>query len=234
MDIKYIQKTTLIDFPGQIASTIFVGGCNFDCDFCYNQALLEKHHEIPNVSEEEIIDLLKSRKKFIDGIAITGGEPTIQKRLIPFIKEIKNLGFKIKLDTNGYRPDILQEIIAQALVDYIAMDIKAPLNRYSEIANIEVDPKLIEESINILKQSNIKYEFRTTVYRGMFDQEEFEKMFILAKNAKQYFLQNFYAAHENEENERPSFSPLTRKEIFPILDIAKKYVRNIELRGTWY
>ena len=139
MNIKYIQKTTLIDFPGQIASTIFVGGCNFNCDFCYNQALLEKHHEIPNVSEEKIISLLENRKKFIDGIAITGGEPTVQKRLIPFIKEIKKIGFQVKLDTNGYRPDVLQEIINQDLVDYIAMDIKAPLSKYSDIARVEIN-----------------------------------------------------------------------------------------------
>lgn len=234
MNIKYIQKTTLIDFPGQIASTIFVGGCNFNCGFCYNQALLDQHFNIPNTSEEEIIDLLKKRQKNIDAIAITGGEPTIQKKLLPFIKEIKNLGFKIKLDTNGYRPDVLQKIITYALVDYIAMDIKAPLDKYSEIAGVKIDSRLIESSVNLLKRSNITYEFRTTIYRGMFDQKDFENMFVLAKNAKQYFLQNFYLPNESETKLQSKFEPLTKKEIIPIIAIAQKYLKNIKLRGDWY
>jgi pyruvate formate lyase activating enzyme len=229
--VKHIQKTSLIDFPGQIASTIFVGGCNFKCEYCYNIDLVYNHAEIPTISEIEVLDFLEKRKHLIDGVAITGGEPTCQKDIINFLKKLRGLDLKIKLDTNGYEPKILESIIAANLVDYIAMDIKAPLNNYSEVAGTEVNRSKILESINLIKSLSINYEFRTTVWAGFFEKYDIHKMLEPLKNAKLYFFHNFF---EHGKSDSSKFKPLSKKDISPILKIAQSFVNEVKLRGEWY
>jgi pyruvate formate lyase activating enzyme len=231
MNIKHIHKTTLIDFPGQIASTIFVSECNFNCNFCYNSSLIEINNAIPSIPQEEAIAFLNNRKHLIDGIAITGGEPTLQKDLIPFLNKIRELGLKIKIDTNGYKPEVLAKILEHSLADYIAMDIKASFSKYSQVANKEINIKKIAESIEILMASTIEYEFRTTVWNNYFNQIKAEELLAPIKKAKNYYLHNYVNPDKNSES---TFYPMPKNQITPILDIAKKLINNVQLRGNWY
>ena len=157
-----MQKLTLIDFPGKIACTIFTPGCNFRCGFCHNPELVLSNNNI-NIPEHEVLEFLENRKKYLDGLCITGGEPLINSEIIDFLKKIKKIGYDIKLDTNGSNPNMLEKLISLGLIDYVALDIKASSELYKEIVGVDFDLKLIEESIKILSQSKIKYIFRTSV-----------------------------------------------------------------------
>ena len=171
MIISGFQKLTLLDFPGPTACTVFTCGCNMRCPFCHNTPLVlgtaEEHY-----SEDEIFSFLKKRQGLLDGVAITGGEPLLQKDIIAFIKKIKELGYAVKLDTNGSFPERLQEIISEGLVDYIAMDIKNCKEKYSLTAGADIDFALIEKSTELIKNSGIPHEFRTTVVRELHTEED--------------------------------------------------------------
>jgi pyruvate formate lyase activating enzyme len=182
------NKLTTQDFPGNLACIIFTSGCNFNCDYCYNRDLVES--KAPEIDQDEIFSYLEKRKNMIDGVVISGGEPTIWDDLIPFIKKIREYGFKVKLDTNGYRPEVLKEIIDNKLVDYIAMDIKAIFNEYFKVIKKDIDTNKILESIELIKKSNIDHEFRTTIIKGIHTIEDLEKMINLV-DGDPYFLQNF-------------------------------------------
>ena len=188
MRIGGFNKLTTQDFPGNLACIIFTSGCNFDCDYCYNRDLVES--KAPEIKEEEIFSYLEERKSMLDGVVISGGEPTIWDDLIPFIEKIREYGFKVKLDTNGYRPEVLKEIINRKLVDYIAMDIKAIFNEYFKVIKKDIDTNKILESIELIKKSNIDHEFRTTIIKGIHTIEDLEKMINLV-DGDPYYLQNF-------------------------------------------
>ena len=188
MRIGGFNKLTTQDFPGNLACIIFTSGCNFDCDYCYNRDLVES--KAPEIKEEEIFSYLEERKSMLDGVVISGGEPTIWDDLIPFIEKIREYGFKVKLDTNGYRPEVLKEIIDNKLVDYIAMDIKAIFNEYFKVIKKNIDTDKLLESIELIKKSNIDHEFRTTIIKGMHTIEDLEKMINLV-DGDPYYLQNF-------------------------------------------
>lgn len=192
MVIAGIQKTTLIDYPGKIAATVFLSGCNFKCPWCYSSELVlpEKIKKQPKISKKEFFSFLNKRKGLLDAIVICGGEPTINEDLSDFIKEIKKLGFLVKLDTNGSNPKMLKQLIDKKLIDYIAMDIKLPKERYSEVfLNVED----IQKSIDILKKDNIDYEFRSTVLPKVHTKEDILSMAKWISGAKKYYLQNFRA-----------------------------------------
>ncbi len=231
MLIKGFEKTTLIDYPGHIAAIIFVGGCNFRCDFCYNQALVHTPHQLPTLSEDHVLTELAKRAVFLDGVVITGGEPTLQRDLLPFIHRIRALHLKIKLDTNGYRPDIVKELLAQNVLDYIAMDIKGPLSRYAEITGVPIDTAIIEQSIQLIMHAGIAYEFRTTVWRSGFRQEDFAQMLTLIAGARHYYLQNMFPAFTMPTQQQ--FEPLFKYEIEPIVQLARQHVQHCALRGEW-
>ena len=185
------QKTTLLDYPGHVAATIFTGGCNFRCQFCHNPDLLPKPDFSP-VSESEIFSFLQKRKNVLSGICITGGEPTLQSDLADFIKKARSLGYKIKLDTNGYRPEILKDLVQSHLLDYIAMDIKSGLSGYSFITGIEnIKTDFIKESITIIENAQIPYEFRTTVVDTLHTQKDFFEIRDLLSKESPYYLQSF-------------------------------------------
>jgi pyruvate formate lyase activating enzyme len=195
------QKLTLIDYPGKIATTVFTVGCSFRCPFCHNPELVnpsspEPHPSLPlrkgKEMEDEFFDFLKKRKGKIEGVCITGGEPTIQPDLIDFIKKIKKLGFLVKLDSNGTRPDVLKKIIDSKLVDFIAMDIKNQLKKYDKTTGIKGgDIERIKLSADLIMQSKIPYEFRTTVVPGLHLEKDFAEIAKWIKGARAYYLQEY-------------------------------------------
>lgn len=206
MQIKGIQKLSLIDYPGKLCATLFVPGCNFRCGYCYNVALILHPEKLPAIPEEEILDFLSERKGFLDAVCITGGEPCLQQNLTEFIKKIKSLDYLIKIDTNGSCPERLAEWLRQKLVDYIAMDVKAPFEKYEEVVGVKVDIEKIKQSIDILKNSHIDYEFRTTVVPDLLTQEDLIKIIEIIRPAKKYVLQQFLPKNcmdKNFEKKKP-------------------------------
>ena len=185
------QKLTLIDYPGKLATTVFTVGCNFRCPFCHNPELVDLKLVHNEESEKEFLDFLKKRKGKLEGVCITGGEPLIQPDIMEFIKKIKKLGFLVKLDTNGMRPDVLKKIIDARLVDYIAMDIKNQLKNYTKTTNTKVDKQRIKLSVDLIMNSRIPYEFRTTVVPGIHTEKDFEEIAKWIKGAPSYWLQEY-------------------------------------------
>lgn len=189
MNILGIEKSSFIDYPGNICTVIFTGGCNFKCSYCHNSSIVNNVGN--NIDEEEIITYLKKRKKFVDALCISGGEPTLQKDLYEFICRVKKEGFLVKLDTNGTNPNLLKKLINEKLIDYVAMDIKAPLAKYSSITQTSVSLENIKESINVLIQNKVDYEFRTTICKELLSIEDIEIIAKEIKGCKKYVLQNF-------------------------------------------
>ncbi|MFA5188460.1 MAG: anaerobic ribonucleoside-triphosphate reductase activating protein [Patescibacteria group bacterium] len=230
LKIGGLQKITLIDYPGHLAATIFLAGCNFHCGFCHNPGLVEIKPGREFISAQEILDYLCKRKGILEAVCISGGEPLIQPDLKDFLAQIKSLGYLIKLDTNGFNPAFLKELLAQNLIDYIAMDIKASLAKYGEITNVKSDFKNIEESIKIILAGNLPYEFRTTVLPKFHDPKEMAKIGQMITGAKNYYLQNF----RNFKTLDPSFAQeqaFTEAELQKLREIALKYVKNCEIRN---
>lgn len=188
MKFAGMQKTSFIDYPGELCTVLFSAGCNFRCAYCHNAELL---HGENCMDEEEIIRFLLSRKKNIDALCISGGEVTLQKELLGFIRRVKGLGFKVKLDTNGTNYLLLEQLIQEQLLDFIAMDIKAPLGKYADIIGVPVDESLIQGSVRLIQQSGVKYEFRTTVVDHLFQYEDLESIAHWLKGSECYALQNF-------------------------------------------
>lgn len=190
MIIQGLQKLTVLDFPGQVACIVFTAGCSFHCPFCHNATLVKGEGE--NIPEEEVLAYLKKRQGILDGVVITGGEPTIQKDLKEFIIKIKNLGYKVKLDTNGYHPEVLEDLLNDGLVDYVAMDIKNSKDKYAVTVGLQnIDILRIERSVELLKNGNIPYEFRTTTMEELHSEEDIKSIADWLKGAKKYFLQSF-------------------------------------------
>jgi pyruvate formate lyase activating enzyme len=189
MNFKGFHKVSLIDYPGKICAMVFTGGCNFRCHYCHNPELVIGYEKLPDISEEEIISSIIKRKGLLDGLCISGGEPTICQGLLQFMEKIKKLGFLVKLDTNGTNPAVLKESIEKKLVDYIAMDIKGTSVRYPEIVGAMVDISKTEESVQILLQNKIDYEFRTTVFPEFISEKDAIEIGKWTKGAKRYVLQ---------------------------------------------
>lgn len=217
MIIGGLQKTSLLDFPEKIAAIVFTVGCNFRCGYCHNPELITGEAKI-----EEVFEFLKTRQGKLDGVVITGGEPCLQKDLPEFIKQVKELGFAVKLDTNGSFPEMLEKVLSD--LDYVAMDIKAPLEKYSQIVNVDVDTSKILKSIEVLKNGGVDYEFRTTVVKSQLSFEDFEKIGQLIQGAPRYYLQRFEASKildKSLENEKT----YSTEEFKRIIDILKSYVK---------
>lgn len=227
MKICGIQKVTLLDFPGYVACTIFLGGCNFDCPYCHNSSLIRSNKAAEIITKEELYEYLKRRKGILDGIAITGGEPLIHSEIIDLIKNIKALGYKVKLDTNGSKPETLKYLISEGLIDYVAMDIKNTLKKYPLTIGCLTDLSKIEESIKLLINSNIEYEFRTTIVKEYHEPNDFHKIGEMIKGAKRYFLQSY--KYQDSVRDK-TLSAMTKEELQVCLDIVKEYVVNASLR----
>lgn len=190
-----LQRMTLIDYPGKIAATVFTAGCNFRCPFCHNPELVIKSEFLvspdDNTLEKEFFEFLKTRQGKLDGICITGGEPTVQPDLIEFITKIKKLGFAVKLDSNGTRPDVLRKLFQKKILDYVAMDIKSSLDNYKNICGIKMDLERIKLSVDLVKNSGVDYEFRTTVVPGLHTVGEFKDVSKWLAGSQKYILQKY-------------------------------------------
>ncbi|MCU0531154.1 MAG: anaerobic ribonucleoside-triphosphate reductase activating protein [Syntrophales bacterium] len=191
MKIGGFQKVSLIDYPGKISAVVFTQGCNFRCPFCHNPELVDPERFANRIPEPEILAFLEKRKGRLDAAVITGGEPTLQSELIPFTIHLKAMGYLIKLDTNGALPDVLEDLLGRGLIDYLAMDIKAPLERYGEITKTKTDVERIRRSISLIMGSGVDYEFRTTAVRSLLGLQELEAIGRLIPGAKRFVLQKF-------------------------------------------
>ena len=189
MVLSGLQKLTLLDFPGRIATTVFTNGCNMRCPFCHNASLVVGRADM--IPEEEFFAFLESRRGRLGGVCVSGGEPTLNSDLPDFIRKIKSMGFEVKLDTNGTNPDMLDHLISEGLVDYVAMDIKSSEKRYSDVAGRCVDIDGVKRSIDILLSGKVDYEFRTTVAKPLFSAGDFTEIGKMIKGAKRYYLQGF-------------------------------------------
>jgi len=191
MKIGGFQKVSLIDYPGRISAVVFTQGCNFRCPFCHNPELVDPERFVDLIPEKEILSFLDKRKGRLDAVVITGGEPTMQPELIPFILLLKAMGYLIKLDTNGTHPDLLTEMLDKRLLDYVAMDIKAPLERYGAVTKTNTDHDRIRRSISLIMGSGTDYEFRTTAVKSLLTPVDLEEIGRLIPGAKRFVLQKF-------------------------------------------
>ncbi len=226
LPIKGIQKTSLVDYPGKVACTVFLGGCNFKCPYCQNRDLIVNFEKMETIKEEEVLKFLKDKKKWLDGVCITGGEPLLYD-ITDFIKKIKEIGLLVKLDTNGTNPKLLRKLIN--FVDYIAMDIKAPLEKYDNAARVNVDKIKIKESIELIKENKVDNEFRTTVVKDFFTEKDAEEIGKLLKGAKLYALQQFRPLNTLDKAFEKKH-PYPKEEFDKFKKILEKYVKKVELR----
>lgn len=232
LDIKGFIETSLVDWDGKIVSVVFLPGCNFRCPYCQNMGLVTHPEKFKTVPEERVFEYLKSHRSFMDGVCITGGEPTIHKNkgLTEFIKNIKKRGFLVKLDTNGSDPEYVHELVEAKLIDYVAMDIKAPLDSYNKAANVKVNTDAVNKTIGILLHGEIDHEFRTTVVPTITGITEIEGIAKLISGAKKYVLQQFEPEH-CEDIELKKLKPFDPETINKMIAVAKKYVSNVIYRG---
>lgn len=193
MNIGGLQPVTILDYPQKVAAIVFTSGCNMRCPFCHNPDLVlpENIAKSHLLDVSELLEHLKKRKKYLDGLVITGGEPTIQSDIIDFCRSIKTIGYDIKLDTNGLMPEIIEKLLIENLVDYIAMDIKGALDEYPKFCGVKISGDEIGRSIKIIKGCGLNYEFRSTLVKGLHNKESVLKMAQSIKGAELYYLQNF-------------------------------------------
>ena len=227
MNVQGYQKLTLLDFPERVACTVFTGGCNLRCPFCHNASLVLTPR-VGNNLEEEVLTYLAGRTGILDGVCITGGEPLLQLDLSDFVKRVKNMGYSVKLDTNGSDPDALAALLATGNIDYIAMDIKSSPERYAIAIGKEFPLERFQRSVEIIRASEIPYEFRTTLVKGIHVEEDAEKIGKWLAGEKKYFLQGFVDSGNLLGTGYAAFSP---EETKAFLQTIRKYIPEAKLRG---
>jgi pyruvate formate lyase activating enzyme len=234
MQINGFNKTTLLDYPGHLAATIFLGSCDFRCPFCHNASLVISPMKQPCIPTDEILAVLIKRKNVLEGVCISGGEPTLQDDLPSFIEQIKKLNLKVKLDTNGNNPTMIQELIDHTLIDYIAMDIKNSKDNYIEtigktdFSNSSTIMNHIEKSVDIIKSSTIDYEFRTTVVKELHSDRNFVEIGKWIQGARKYFLQSYIDSGNTIQS---GFSAYSKPELEHFKTLVEPYVNTVEIRG---
>lgn len=211
------QKTSLIDYPGSISTVLFTSGCNWKCIYCHNYQAITDPRNL--VNEDKIKDFILERKNKIEAVVVSGGEPTLQTDLIDFLKWLKQTKLKIKLDTNGWNPEILGKILKLKLVDYVAMDIKTSFKKYYDITQVKIDEEKIKRSIFLLKNSDVDYEFRTTVFRNLVETEDLKEICGLVEGSKKYFLQNYVYQKSIKNGEK--LKSYTEGELSALIDFLK-------------
>lgn len=242
MKIGGLQKLTLVDYPGKVAATVFLIGCNFKCGFCHNPELVDQNWNSDGririsgarraqerYSDAEFFEFLDEKEGLIDGVCITGGEPTTQAGLVDFIRKIKIKRFLVKLDTNGSNPELLEKLVNEKLIDFIAMDIKTSLDNYEKAVGVKLNPENIKKSVEIIKNSEIDYEFRTTVVPGLVEKKDIEEIGKWLKGVKKIVLQQF----QNKKvlnNKFKEIQPYLDKTLKEFAKILEKYIERVELR----
>ena len=226
-----LQKLTLLDYPGKVACTLFTRGCNYRCPFCHNASLVVRADEQPTYTNDEILAFLKKRQGILDGVAITGGEPTLMSGLYDFIVQVKEMEYSVKLDSNGTRPEVLKKLVMNGLVDYVAMDIKNSPEKYAYTCGLpeSYDLSKIEESKNFLMEGHVDFEFRTTVAKPFHTEEDFYKIGEWLKGSEKYFLQQFKDSGDIIGQEISSFN---ESEMEKFLNVLLPFVPNTQLRGV--
>jgi pyruvate formate lyase activating enzyme len=230
MGIKGFQGTSLLDFPGRIASLLFWGGCNLTCPFCHNPPLVLEPEALPDLDLADLLADLAERKAFIDGVVISGGEPTLDGDLYAFLKEVKALGLAVKLDTNGLAPRVLAELIAGGLVDYLAVDLKTAPQRYTELHPGPVAPEKLLETLDICASAPVELEYRTTCVPGWVGREELAVLGELIKGAPLWALQQYHPEHALC-GEAQAVRPYLAEEIESFAEQAKRYAQRVVVRG---
>jgi pyruvate formate lyase activating enzyme len=227
MTFDGLQKMTLLDFPGKIACTVFTHGCNFRCPFCHSPGLVVEE-ETAAYTEEDILSFLKTRQGLLDGVCITGGEPTLHKDLPDFIKKVRALGFAVKLDTNGALPGRLKPLLEEGLVDYVAMDIKSSPAGYAAATGTEVDTAVYDRSVRLLREGGVPYEFRTTAVGGIHTPEDFAAIGRWLGDVPRYFIQRFV---DSGQLLGEGYAAFTDDEMRHLLTVVREYVPTAQLRG---
>ncbi len=221
------QKLTLLDFPEKVACIVFTKGCNFYCPFCHNSSLV--HSSASDISEEEVLEYLAKRQGILEGVCISGGEPLLHDELEAFVKKVKDMGYAVKLDTNGSFPEKLKSLVEKGLIDYVAMDIKNSFDKYPLTSGVEnIDISKIEESIDFLMSSSIDYEFRTTVVNELHTTQDIVAICKRISGAKKYFLQNFVDSGDILKN---GLNPMPDDILDKMLLEGRKFTENIFIRG---
>lgn len=228
MIIKGFQKLTLLDYPGKVACTVFTGGCNFRCPFCHNALLVTEMDDI-EYTEKEIFEHLERRKGVVEGVAVTGGEPLLQKDIERFLYELKCTGVSVKLDTNGSFPEKLKGILELGIVDYVAMDIKNSKEKYAQTVGVQdFDISTVEQSIQLLQQSGVDYEFRTTVTANFHTIEDMQSIARWLQGTPKYFLQNFVDSGMLIDS---TCKGVSKAEMQEMLSAVREFIPTAELRG---
>ena len=227
MNVQGFQKLTLLDYPGRTACTVFTGGCNLRCPFCHNAGLVRTPMEYPN-AEQEALAYLQKRRGILDGVCVTGGEPLLQPDLADFLRRVRELGYAVKLDTNGSLPDRLEALLALGLVDYVAMDVKSSPAGYAKAVGAEVDVAVYERSIRIIRESGLPDEFRTTAVQGIHTPEDFVAIGQWLAGEPSYFIQKFV---DSGQLLGEGFTAFSHEEMEHLLAVVREYIPAAQLRG---
>jgi len=230
VEIKGLEKFASKDFPGQISSTVFLPGCNFRCPFCHNSDLVLYPDSLPSFDLSFFLSYLDSRRRWLDGLCLSGGEPFLHDDLEVLARVIKDRGFKLKIDTNGSFPDGLQQLIKDGLVDAVAMDIKAPLNRYPEVTGVAVDTGKIEESIRIIRNSGLNYIFRTTVVPGIHQEKDLLAIGDWLKGARVFQLQQFFP-QKTIDPDYLKIKPFPPEQLLAWAELLKPFFEEVRIEG---
>jgi len=230
MKIGGLQKTSLLDYPNHISAIIWTMGCNFRCSYCYNKQLV--YENLPIIPENEILSFLEKRKKLLEGVVITGGEPILQEDLTDFIRKVKSIGYKVKLDTNGSNPKKILSLLDEKLVDYVAMDIKAPKEKYDSICNVKVNISDIDESIRIIRTYASNYEFKTTFVPTLLEKSDIIEICKWLKGSKQYCIQQFQCFSEMISKHLTIVKPYPKEFLYETLNDIKHLFEHAVVRGV--
>ncbi len=229
MKIHGLQKMTLLDFPGHVACTVFLGGCDFRCPYCHNYELADGTAD-PVMDDTELLSFLSKRTGLLDGVAITGGEPCLHKDLPELLRKIREMGFSVKLDTNGYHPQLLESILKEGLADYVAMDIKNSPAKYAITAGVDqIRMDTFKQSIALIMNEARDYEFRTTVVREFHEESDFDEIGRLISGARRYFLQSFT---DRDTVPYGNLSAPAKEDLEKYAEIVRKYVPHVTIRGV--
>ena len=231
MNVRGIYKSSLVDYPGKIAAVIFNAGCNFRCGFCHNPDLVINSHVLEKIPDDEIIRFIVSKRKFIDAVVVTGGEPTLSKDLPEFLQKIKECGFSIKLDTNGSSPEIIEGLLSKNLLDYVALDIKTSPKLYPKLTLSDITFDKILKTLSLIKESEIEYELRTTCIPEFINSEILEEIGKLTGIVRAYYLQQFSISSPLLDNNYKNITPFYVDDLNNLLDVVKKFSTICSVRG---
>ncbi len=229
MKIGGLQKTSLLDYPGEISAIIWTIGCNLRCPFCYNVDIVKQ--TVTPLSENDVLSYLEKRRNVIDALVISGGEPLLQEDIVSFCEKVKGLGYLIKIDTNGTFPEKLKELVDKGLVDYIAMDVKAPKNKYELLAGKKVDLKNIQKSVDIIRNSGVDYEFKTTFVPGLLVKEDISKIGMWLDGSEKFFLQQFKNNTATLSSDLENVKSYSRDDLLDALEEVKPFFKQCSIRG---